>query len=74
MGTARCRTIGRGVHKILSQNSILEAECENQVSQFNDLQTPKLSNKQLCDRTLMLPESTTTHQNRIYKATDGRSE
>jgi hypothetical protein len=37
--------------------------------EFNDLQTPKLSKKQLCDRTLMLPRSTTTHENRIYKAT-----
>jgi hypothetical protein len=34
-----------------------------------ELQTLKHSKKQLCDRTLMLPGSTTTHENRIYKAT-----
>jgi len=37
--------------------------------EFNGLETPQLSNMQLCDRTLMLPGSTTTHENRIYKAT-----
>ncbi len=54
---------------VLSQSSIFGQNPKIEYQEFNDLQTPKLSEKQLCDRTLMLPESTTTHENRIYKAT-----
>src|SRR2546428_4709884 len=49
--------------RFLGQNPKIECR------EFNDLQTARLSKKQLCDRTLMLPSSTTTHENRIYKAT-----
>jgi hypothetical protein len=37
--------------KVLSQISILGVKSENGSRKFNDLQTPKLSKKQLCDRT-----------------------
>jgi hypothetical protein len=37
--------------------------------QLKKLRRETIPKKQLCDRTLMLPGSTTTHENRIYKAT-----
>jgi hypothetical protein len=40
---------------ILSQNSIFEQNPKIGCQEFNDLQTPKLSKKQLCDRTAMSP-------------------
>jgi hypothetical protein len=49
--------------RFLGQNPKIEYQ------EFNELQTLKRSKKPLCDRTLMLPGSTTTHENRIYKAT-----
>jgi hypothetical protein len=49
--------------RFLGQNPKIEYQ------EFNELQTLKRSKKQLCDRTLMLPRGTTTHENRIYKTT-----
>jgi hypothetical protein len=50
--------------RFLGQNAKIGSQ------KFNDLQTAKLSKKQLCDRTLMLPGSTTIQENQIYKATE----
>jgi uncharacterized membrane protein len=57
------------LEQVVSQSSIFGQNPKTWCQEFNDLQTPKLSKQQLCDRTLMLPGSTTTHENRIYKAT-----
>ena len=37
--------------RVLSQNSIFGQNPKIGCQEFNDLQTPKLSKKQLCDRT-----------------------
>jgi hypothetical protein len=40
---------------VLSQNSIFGQNPKIGCQEFNDLQTPKLSKKQLCDRTVPSP-------------------
>ena len=43
--------IGLAERSVLSQNSIFGQNPKIGCQEFNDLQTPKLSKKQLCDRT-----------------------
>src|SRR5438094_3934624 len=45
-----CLSITAGVSSVLSQSSILGQNPKIGCQEFNDLQTPKLSKKQLCDR------------------------
>jgi hypothetical protein len=58
---------------VLSQNSIFGQNPKIGCQEFNDLQTPKLSKKQLCDRTSFFPPGRFSHDSNIYRmnATDG---
>jgi len=47
----RVASPGRGPKPVLSQSSIFGQNSKIVCQEFNDLQTPKLSKKQLCDRT-----------------------
>jgi hypothetical protein len=42
---------------VLSQSSIFGQNPKIWCHEFNDLQTPKLSKKQLCDRTIIPPRA-----------------
>jgi hypothetical protein len=46
--------LSRAESTVLSQSSIFEQNPKIWSQKFNDLQTPKLSKKQLCDRTVSL--------------------
>jgi class 3 adenylate cyclase len=47
--------VGREEERVLSQSSIFGQNLKIGCQEFNDLQTPKLSKKQLCDRTPQRP-------------------